>query len=52
MKQTPMEERIGGLIPSKLKRGMERNAVDNGRSLASELRLACEHWLRQNGRKP
>ena len=45
-------KRLSGLVPAQDHRALEMNAKENGRSLASELRLAVTAWLRQNGRRP
>jgi hypothetical protein len=42
--------RVGALIPESHARALERSAEENGRTLASEIRLAIAEWLRQHGR--
>jgi len=46
------QKRLSGMVPVEDHRALELNARENGRSLASELRLAVTEWLRQHGRRP
>lgn len=42
--------RIGALIPKSHARALEISAEENGRSIAAEIRLALQEWLRKQGR--
>lgn len=42
--------RVGALIPERHARALELSAKENGRSLASEIRLALTEWLKRHGR--
>lgn len=42
--------RVGAMIPEPHTRALELSAEENGRSIASEIRLALAEWLKQHGR--
>jgi hypothetical protein len=48
---TKLTERVNAVVSKRTKAALEENAKDNGRSLAGEVRMACEHWLKQNGKR-
>lgn len=39
------------MVPLTAARAFEQLAEDNGRTIASELRMAMDEWLRKHGRK-
>lgn len=43
--------RIAAMVTHDDARLLNQGAEENGRSLASEIRLAIDHWLRSNGRR-
>ena len=45
-------KRVAGNIPEDDARALELSAQENRRSIAAELGLAVEHWLKKNGRRP
>lgn len=45
-----MDVRVGAMIPKAHKRALDRSADENGRSTASEIRMAIEFWLKKEGR--
>jgi hypothetical protein len=49
--QTEAEKRVSTMVPADDARALELNAKENGRSVASELRLAVQAWLKQIGRR-
>lgn len=38
------------MIPEPHAKALEQAAADNGRTIASEIRLALEAWLKEHGR--
>jgi len=44
------QRRIGALIPEAHAKALDKAAEENGRTLASEIRMAVEDWLRKQGR--
>lgn len=42
--------RVGAMIPETHAKALELNAEENGRSIAAEIRLALQAWLKQHGR--
>jgi hypothetical protein len=50
--QQEADKRVSAMVPAADANAFESLAEQNGRSTASELRLAIQAWLKQNGRRP
>jgi hypothetical protein len=46
----PKQRRVGAMIPEAHAKALELSAEENGRSTASEIRLALADWLKKHGR--
>ena len=42
--------RVGAMIPKTHQQALVQNANENGRTIAAEIRLALQEWLRKHGR--
>lgn len=49
--QQEADRRVSAMVPAADAKALELSAEENGRTLAAELRMAIQAWLKQNGRR-
>lgn len=42
--------RMGAMVPEPHAKALEQAAQDNGRTIAAEIRMAIQEWLKAHGR--